>query len=108
MAIVPGVGFAGLGQMVPASQLVFRKAAGRGGGARTRGGRARSRKRAAIRATGNNRRRSYASGPRTTRAASNRRVMSKSSGRGRKLKRLVRGSAAAKRHMARLRRMRKR
>lgn len=99
--IVPGIGYIGLGSQTPANQAVFRRImGGRKGssGPRTRGGRARSRRRAATRATGANRRRSSASGPKSTRARSNRRSM-----KGR----LVKGSATAKRHMAKIRKMRK-
>lgn len=85
---VPGIGFIGLGQMDPASQLVFSKAFGtvrRNGGTRKR--RPSSRKR------GTRKRRTRASA-----GASSRRRNGK----------FVKGSAAAKRHMAKLRRMRKR
>lgn len=83
---VPGLGYAGLGQMTRASQLVFQRAMGARNGTgsrkrRKRNGVAKARKRA-------------------SRAASSRRT--------RKPARMVAGSAAAKRHMAKLRKMRKR
>lgn len=91
-----GLAAPAVAQMPIASQMVFRRALG--GGTRRYTG---ARRRAATRATANNRRRSYASGPKATRARSNRRSMSKPA-------RMVKGSAAAKRYMAKLRRMRKR
>lgn len=80
---VPGIGFIGLGQMDPANQLVFSQAFGRIGGKRS------ARKR------------------RTKAAAAPRRRRAKAKRRGRVNGRLKKGSAAAKRRMAKLRRMRK-
>lgn len=84
MPIVPGIGYAGLGQQNPANQLVFRKGMGGRNGNGTR------RKR------------------RTTRVALARpgkRRVKKAAKSGR---RLVKGSAAAKRRMAKIRKMRRR
>ena len=83
--IIPPNGFVGFGSQTPAVQAMFARATGRKGGLRS--ARRRRRRKAAT------------STPRR------RRVSARS--RGRKA-RLVKGSAAAKRHMARLRRMRKR
>ena len=81
---VPGLGYAGLGQQTAANALVFRKAMG------------------GVRSTGPRKRR--------TRAASAvpRKSTRKRTRRSGGLARLRKGSAAAKRHMAKLRRMRKR
>lgn len=76
---IPPNGFAGFAQQTPAVQSAFLRR-GRGGARRRRKTAARSKLRRAVRAKGRNG----------------------------KLKRLVKGSAAAKRHMAKLRRMRKR
>lgn len=95
-SFMPPNGFAGLAQQTAAVQSLYSR-----GGARTRGGRSRSRRRSAARKVANNRRRSYASGPRSASARSNRRQISKPA-------RMQKGSAAAKRYMAKLRRMRKR
>lgn len=102
---IQGLG-AGLGQMVSAGQLVYRKAMG----ARVRG-RARTR---SARLT----RRMYQTRGKSAdkpKAKFKRRRLSNNAGgprRGRysamKPARMVKGSAAAKRHMAKLRRMRKR
>jgi hypothetical protein len=80
--IVPPGGFAGVAQQTDATKALFARATGR------RGGRATQRKR---------RRKAKA-----TRSAPKRRK------RTGKLKRLVKGSAAAKRHMAKIRRKRRR
>lgn len=82
---VPGIGYAGLGQQTAAAQQVFRQAMG---GARSTGVRRRKapKKRAARRAA--------------TRTARTRRTA--------RAAKMVRGSAAAKRHMAKLRKMRRR
>jgi hypothetical protein len=93
----PPGGFAGLGQQTRAAQLTVQRAMGSGGPTRRRGP---AKRRKASRAAGANRRRSYASGPRTTRA--------RAASRGMQKGRLVKGSAAAKRYMAKIRRMRKR
>lgn len=83
MPIIPVGGFAGFAQQTPAVQSLYR------GGRRASGsGRRRRKKKAAA-------------APRRRRRAA-----AKSRGRG-KLKRLVKGSAAAKRYMAKIRRMRK-
>lgn len=84
---VPSIGFIGLGQMDPASQLVYSKAMGRTGGQRS----ARKRKRATT----------FKRPRRVPGKAAKRHTRGKSNGR------LVKGSAAAKRRMAKLRRMRK-
>lgn len=85
--IVPGLGYAGLGQMTRATQTLFSQAMrGRSGsstGARRR--RKAPKKRAAKRAASRTGRMRRAAKP----------------------KRLVRGSAAAKRYMAKIRKMRK-
>lgn len=81
--IVPPGGFAGIAQQTDATKMLFARATGR------RGGRATQRKR---------RRKAKA-----TRSAPKRRKRS-----GGKLARLVKGSAAAKRHMAKIRRKRRR
>lgn len=83
--IVPGIGYAGLGQQTAAAQQVFRQAMG---GRSTRSTGARKRRRSAGSAT-----------RRTRRATARKR------GGGNKF---TKGSAAAKRHMAKLRKMRKR
>lgn len=87
--IVPGIGYAGLGQQTAAAQQVFRRAMS--GGSSTGSTRKKRTKRA--RATFRRPRRIPGkSRTRRTRGAS----------------KMVKGSAAAKRHMAKLRRMRKR
>jgi hypothetical protein len=91
--VVPPGGFAGFAQQTQATQQLFARAGRKGGLASARRRRARS-----------------SAAPRrpvrsSARRASSRRVRS-SSRRG--PARLVKGSAAARRHMARLRRMRKR
>ena len=86
--VVPPGGFAGFAQQSPATQAMFSKAAGRLGGRRSAAKR-RRRKAAAAK-----------SGPR-------RRKSRRTSGR-RRGARLKKGSAAAKRYMAKIRRMRKR
>ncbi len=84
--VVPPGGFAGFAQQTPATQELFRRA-GRLGGQRSAATR-RRRKAKTARRSGSARRR--------------RRAVSAKKGR------LVKGSAAAKRYMARIRRMRKR
>jgi len=83
MLVIPPGGFAGFAQQTPATQALFQRA-GRKGGLRSAAKRRRSTKKKAVRATGRKRR------TRTTRKA-----------------RLVKGSAAAKRYMASIRRKRK-
>lgn len=78
MPIIPSIGFAGLGQMDRATQTTFAKAMGRVGGVRS----ARRRKKAAA--------------PKRRRRRSTR-----------KGGKFAKGSAAAKRHMAKLRKMRR-
>lgn len=88
--IVPGIGYAGLGQQTSAAQQVFRQAMG---GARS-----------ASRSTGVRRRRpKKKAGAR--RSTSRTRAKRASGSRG---NRFTKGSAAAKRHMAKLRKMRRR
>lgn len=82
MPRIPGIGFIGLGQMDAANQLVFSKAFGTG----RNGAKKRSTRKGARRSGSRNVSRSR----------------KRKSG-----KRLVKGSAAAKRRMAKLRRMRK-
>lgn len=84
MPIIPIGGFAGFAQQTPAVQSLYRGASRSGA---SRGGRRRRKK--------------TASAPRKRRAK-------RAGGGGRKLKRLKKGSAAAKRYMAKIRRMRKR
>lgn len=94
--VVPGIGYAGLGQQTAAGALVFRKAMGKSAGPTRRPA-----SRRAVRSRIRKRNRQI--------ARTGGRYLKPSSSRSRgKLKRLVRGSAAAKRHMAKLRRMRKR
>lgn len=81
MPIVPGIGYAGLGQQNPANQLVFRKGMG---GRSGNGTRKRRTKKRAVKASGRRRSTKRANG-----------------------KRLVKGSAAAKRRMAKIRKMRR-
>lgn len=81
MPIIPSIGFAGLGQMDRATQTTFAKAMGRVGGVRS----ARRRKKAAGAGGAKRRRR------RSTRSGG----------------KFTKGSAAAKRHMAKLRKMRR-
>lgn len=89
--IVPGIGYAGLGQQTAAAQQVFRQAMGSGGRVARKGRKKRAARSAARRTA------------RTRRTA-----RSKSSSRSRsKPARLVRGSAAAKRYMAKIRKMRR-
>lgn len=96
---VPGIGYAGLGNQTAAAQLTFRKAMGGTTPRKTKRRRPRS-----FRATEGRRRiPSGRLGARSDRARGQR----KTTGRRRK-SRLVKGSAAAKRYMARIRRMRKR
>jgi len=91
--VVPGIGYAGLGQQTAAAQQVFRRAM------------------TGVRSTG----RASASGKRRKKAKRAsatfrrpRRIPGKSrTRRTRGASKLVKGSAAAKRHMARLRRMRR-
>jgi len=90
--VVPGIGYAGLGQQTAAAQQVFRQAMG-GRNGRSTGSRKRRKK--AKRASATFRRPRRIPGRSRTR-------------RTRGASKLVKGSAAAKRHMARLRRMRKR
>lgn len=84
--IVPGIGYAGLGQTTRAAQLVF---------SRAMGGRARS--------TGSKRRRRRA----TAQSSRGKRTATKKRRRSSRAARLVKGSAAAKRYMAKIRKMRK-
>jgi len=81
-AIIPPGGFAGFAQQTPATQQLFARASGRRGGRTTQ-----RRRRAKAKAAG---------APRRRRAASRRPA------------RLVKGSAAAKRYMASIRRKRRR
>jgi len=90
--VVPGIGYAGLGQQTAAAQQVFRQAMG-GRSGRSTGSRKRRKK--AKRASATFRRPRRIPGRSRTR-------------RTRGASKLVKGSAAAKRHMAKLRRMRKR
>jgi len=94
---VPGIGYAGLGQQTAAAQLTFRKAMG-GGGARVR------------RSTGARKVRIRGRARRTSARLTRRMIQTTPRGSRRRFKpaRMVKGSAAAKRHMAKLRRMRKR
>lgn len=85
---VPGIGYAGLGQQTAAAQQVFRQAMG---GAKSAGTR---RTRRSARSTPKRSRR-------TTRKASSSRSRSKAA-------KFVKGSVAARRHMAKLRKMRRR
>lgn len=80
--VVPPGGFAGNAQQTGVTQLIFAKAAGSRGGRRSASRRRRKRK--------------TASAPRRRRSSSRR-----------SSSRLVKGSAAAKRHMARIRKMRR-
>lgn len=89
--IVPPGGFAGFAQQTPATQRLFSQAAGRRGGQTTQ----RRRRRKSKAAMPRRRRRSAAT------AAPRRR-------RSRRPARLVKGSAAAKRYMASIRRKRRR
>jgi len=82
--IVPSIGFVGLGQMDRASQLVYQKAMGARGGMRSAAKRRRNGKKKAAAANGSRKRR-----------------------RSSTAKRLVKGSAAAKRYMAKIRKKRK-
>jgi len=91
--IVPPGGFAGFAQQTPATQRLFSQAAGRRGGLTTQRRRRRKSKAAAM--PRRRRRRSTASRRRVTR-------------RSRRPARLVKGSAAAKRYMASIRRKRRR
>ena len=86
---VPGIGYAGLGQQTAAAQQVFRQAMG---GART------------TRSSSSSSRRKR---PKTVRRA--RRIPGKSARRATRGRsnRFTKGSAAAKRHMAKLRKMRR-
>lgn len=81
--VVPPGGFAGNAQQTGVTQLIFAKATGSRGGRRS--------------ATRRRRKRKTASAPRRRRSTSTRRGSA----------RLVKGSAAAKRHMARIRKMRR-
>lgn len=87
MPIVPGIGYAGLGQQNPANQLVFRKGMSRSGN----GTRKRRSARVSVKRTPK-KRAMKAHGTRRRRANG---------------KRLVKGSAAAKRRMAKIRKMRR-
>lgn len=88
--VVPPGGFPGFAQQTPATQALFQRA-GRTGGLRSAAKRRRRKTKAASPAR---RRKTRAAAPRRRRAA--------------KSARMVKGSAAARRHMAKLRRMRKR
>ncbi|HEY6108082.1 MAG TPA: hypothetical protein VIV56_04180 [Gemmatimonadales bacterium] len=96
---VPGIGYAGLGQQTAAGQLTFRKAMG---GSVRRAVRVRVRGRA-RRTSARLTRRMVQTTPRGSRRS----FKAKRSSRSRS-KALVKGSAAAKRYMAKIRRMRKR
>jgi len=91
--IVPPGGFAGFAQQTPATQRLFSQAAGRRGGLTTQRRRRRKAKAAAM----PRRRRRRSAAPRRARAR-----------RARRPARLVKGSAAAKRYMASIRRKRRR
>jgi len=91
--IVPPGGFAGFAQQTPATQRLFSQAAGRRGGQTTQ--RRRRRKARAAAMPRRRRRRSAAAAPRRRRSS-------------RRPARLVKGSAAAKRYMASIRRKRRR
>jgi hypothetical protein len=91
--IVPPGGFPGFAQQTPSNQNAFARAAGRRGGRTTQ---RRRRSRAASAVPSRRRRRRAARAPRARRSS-----------RGR-AQRFVKGSAAAKRYMAKLRRMRRR
>lgn len=91
---VPGIGYAGLGQQTAAAQLTFRKAMG--GASRASGMRKSGRKKRAKRASTFRRPRRIPGKARTRRT------------RGASKGRLVKGSAAAKRYMAKIRKLRKR
>jgi len=90
--IVPPGGFAGFAQQTPATQRLFSQAAGRRGGQTTQ----RRRRRKAKAALPRRRRRSASAAPR------------RRARRARRPARLVKGSAAAKRYMASIRRKRRR
>ncbi len=92
--IVPPGGFAGFAQQTPATQRLFSQAAGRRGGQTTQRRRRRKAKAAAAMPR-RRRRRSAAAAPRRRRSS-------------RRPARLVKGSAAAKRYMASIRRKRRR
>lgn len=94
---VPGIGYAGLGQQTAAAQQVFRRAMG-GGSARP----ARSGKRKRAKAARASRRSSSSTFRRPRRIPGKSRTR-----RTRGQSKMVKGSAAAKRHMARLRRMKR-
>jgi hypothetical protein len=83
--IVPGIGYAGLGQQTAAAQQTFRRAMS---GARS--------------GTGSRKKRRTPTRAKAARRASGTRKSARSKGR------LVRGSAAAKRYMAKIRKMRRR
>ena len=95
--IVPGIGYAGLGQQTPAAQQVFRQAMG---GSRPTGARRR-------RATPTRRGPQGAGGRfgRIKRQVARARRVTRGRSKGNKF---TKGSAAAKRHMAKLRKMRRR
>lgn len=99
MIRVPSIGFAGLAQQTRAAQLVYQRgmrASGGSRGTRTAAPRKRrAKKKRAARAAGNWAQRNYRRFRRSRRTAG-------------KAKRFTKGSAAAKRHMAKLRAMRKR
>jgi hypothetical protein len=95
--MVPGIGYAGLGQQTAAAQLTFRKAMGSGG---NRGGRStgvRRRQRTKARKLG----RGAKAARRIAGATGSRRTT-------RRKGQLKKGSAAAKRYMAKIRKMRRR
>jgi len=89
--VIPPGGFAGFAQQTPATQRLFAQAAGR------RGGRTTQRRRRKSRAA--------AGAPRRRRKSSSRR---RATARRSRPMRLVKGSAAAKRYMAKIRRKRRR
>lgn len=94
--IIPPGGFAGLGQQTPATQQLFGRAVAK---KKRRGKKRPARKRAAKKTA-----RKRPVRARGARSNTRRKVARKK----KPLKRMVKGSAAAKRHMAKLRRMRKR
>lgn len=96
---IPPGGFQGFAQQTPATQALLRGPRGNAGGTRRKavGSRVRRKKK-----TGSKRRTAAKS-----RRGSTVRKARRATGRGKPL-RLVKGSAAAKRHMAKLRKMRRR
>lgn len=102
---VPGIGYAGLGQQTAAAQMTYRKAMG-GSATRRKSTGARKRKHGTPWGRATRADRVVSGSRRRTRAA---REMARRTRRIRsKPARLVKGSAAAKRYMAKIRKMRKR